>query len=660
MKKKPGVSDFKMIKIPQGKVIDFIDGTLRRETSEEYVRQEMEKSIIREYLYSPEQIEVEFSLKIGSSRKRADLAIFPDKTKHIQENVWVIVECKSDDVSPNNKKEGIEQLKSYLAACLNSELGFWTNGLDRFCYRKVEVEGKIQFEEITDIPAKGKTLDEAERPTIQTLRAATSDDLMFAFKGCHNYIAGNQGLQKPEAFWELLKVIFCKISDERSGDLQFFATVEERKSLNGKLKVKSRLDKLFAEVRKKYEKIFKKNESIELEPRVLAYIVSRLQKYSLLESSIDVKGKAYEEIVGSNLRGDRGEFFTPRNVCKMAVLMMDPGPNNVILDPACGTGGFLIIAMNHIIEKIKATERCKWKNPEHPTEREQMELFKKIQDYAQENVIGIDLNPNLVKATKMNMVMNNDGSGGLHQGNSLARPITWDRELRERELLGKVDLLFTNPPFGSKIVIDDPVIMEQFDLAHIWDYDDRSDVWSVREPRVKMKSQPPEILFIERCVQFLKPGTGIMCIVVPDSILGAPGLGYVREWILQNTRVVASIDLHPDTFQPKNSTSTSLLVLQRKDVRQIEMERVAEKKFDYDIFMALANHVGHDKRGNTTYKRDPNGDEIVDYRTERIHKIQNGETVFVEVEMAYKVEDDDTEQIAVLFRDWWGERWKDE
>jgi type I restriction enzyme M protein len=395
-----------------------------------------------------------------------------------------------------------------MAACASAEFGMWTNGQERFCFRKVVRGSQVSFPEIIDLPVKGRSLEEAERPTLATLRAAESDALLFTFRRCHNYIAGNQGLQKPEAFWELLKLIFCKITDERADELQFYATTQDRQSMNGQLKVKARLDKLFAEVRSKYTSIFKTNEVIDLEPRVLAYIVSQLQLYSLLESEIDVKGRAYEEIVGSNLRGDRGEFFTPRNICKMAVEMLDPGPKHLVLDPACGTGGFLIIAMNHVIKKIREAERKKWKKPDAPTEKEQYELLLKIQDYATKNLAGIDLNPNLVKAAKMNMVMNNDGSGGLYQGNSLERPVRWIRELQSRELIGKVDLLFTNPPFGSKIPIDDPVILEQYELAHVWQ--NVSNAYAIRQPKTLQKSQPPEILFIERCVQFLKPGTGIM------------------------------------------------------------------------------------------------------------------------------------------------------
>ena len=280
-----------------------------------------------------------------------------------------------------------------MAGCVNAQFGMWTNGLELFCYNKVNQDGIIRFDEISDIPEKGKSLDEAERPSFRELRPATSDTLLFTFQRCHNYIAGNQGLQKPEAFWELLKLIFCKIEDERSSEVNFYTTSRERQGLNGHLKVKARLEKLFSDVRQKYATIFKPNEVIELEPRVLAYIVSQLQMWSLLDSDVDVKGKAYEEIVGSNLRGDRGEFFTPRNICRMAVEMLDPDQTDCVVDPACGTGGFLTIAMNHVIQKIRAGESRKWRDDENPTEVEFQELHRKIREYADQRIVGIDHQP---------------------------------------------------------------------------------------------------------------------------------------------------------------------------------------------------------------------------------------------------------------------------
>jgi type I restriction enzyme M protein len=639
--------------VQQGKILDFIDGqTQRNETPEEYVRQEIAKSLVREYGYAKRDIAVEFTLRLGTRKPRADLVIFPERDEHKQGNAYIIVECKAPTVKAADRKEGVEQLRSYMAACENVRYGMWTNGIERFCYRRVFKSGKADTEEIPDLPECGRTDDEAERPRFDQLKPATSDALLFAFRRCHNYIAANQGLQKPQAFWELLKLIFCKIYDERnSEEVQFYAAANERAGVNGPIKVRNRLEKLFNEVKGDYPQIFRDNEIIDLEPRVLAYLVSQLQMYSLLESDIDVKGRAYEEIVGSNLRGDRGEFFTPRNICRMAVEMLDPGEKQLILDPACGTGGFLITAMNHVIRKIQAAELERWKGN---VERAENTTRDRVKKFADKYIVGIDFNPELVKASKMNMVMNNDGSGGLYQGNSLESSAVWHADLRNRALLGKVDLLFTNPPFGSKLPISDSAILEKYDLGHSWSYNKETDRWEMNE--ALQKSQPPEIMFIERCVRFLRPGTGGAAIVLPDGILGSPGLGYVREWILRNCRVLASIDLHPDTFQPFVSIQTSLLVLERKSEEQIRLETATGQMNDYEVFLAVANHVGHDKRGNVTYVRDRRGNEIVEEFAEQVKEYENGIPVYRNQTVRRKVLDDNTLQIAREFRLWLNEQ----
>lgn len=635
--------------VQQGRVLDYIDGqTQRIETPEEYVRQEIAKSLVREYRYPKSCIAVEFTLRLGSRKPRADLVVFEAGAPHEQSCATIIVECKEQRVKSADRKEGTGQLQSYMAACPNASYGMWTNGVERFCYRKIVSRGRVSFEEIPDLPSYGQSAEEAERPTFDQLKPASSDALLFAFRRCHNHIAGNQGLQKPQAFWELLKLIFCKIHDERdSRDVEFYAAANERAGINGPLKVKRRIDALFESVKDDYPAIFQANDEISLKPQVLAYIVSQLQMYSLLESDVDVKGHAYEEIVGSNLRGDRGEFFTPRNVCNMAVSMLDPGEGQLILDPACGTGGFLISAMNHVIEKIKIAEVEKWKGDR---KRADPKIAARIAKFAGSCIVGIDFNPELVKATKMNMVMNNDGAGGLFQANSLASPATWEEGLRDRALVGNVDLIFTNPPFGSKIPVDDPAILEKFELGHQWSYDENTDEW--RMGAGTQKSQPPEILFIERCVRLLKPGSGRVAMVLPDGILGSPGLGYVREWILKNTRVLASIDLHPDTFQPNVSVQTSVLVLERKSDEKIALEDAAGRKEDYGIYMAVANHIGHDKRGSRTYVRDKKGNEIVEEVNEQIKEYVDGNPVYKTQKTLRKVQDDNTLQIANEFRKW--------
>ena len=636
--------------VPPGKVLDFIDGvTLRQDTPEEYVRQEILKSLVREYGYAKQDIRVEFPIKFGSKRVRVDIAVFPPglrSSEQTQAAAWLIIECKSAKVRPSMKKDGVEQMLSYMAACPNVEVGMWTNGEDMASFAfETDGKGSRVSVEIPDIPHCGDTA-EAGTPRFDQLRPAASDSLLFAFRRAHSYIAGNQGMQKPEAFWELLKLIFCKIQDERESSApQFYATPKERQNMTGLMRCTTRIGKLFDSVKRQYSQIFKANEQIELEDKVLAYIVTQLQMFSLLDSDVDVKGKAYEEVVGSNLRGDRGEFFTPRNVCNMMVNMLDPSDKDLILDPACGTGGFLIAAMNHVVSSIKSEVRSSGRS-----RRLQDDSIRDRKRYFLEhNLVGLDFNPNLVRATKMNMVMNNDGSGGLYQANSLDAPSRWTDDLRARKLMGSVDVILTNPPFGSKIPIDDPTILEQFDLGHQWDYDEDTDTWV---KTTKTTSRPPEILFIERCVQLLKPETGRAALVLPDGILGSPGLGFVRQWILTHTTILASVDLHPDTFQPGTSVQTSVLVLQRKSERQIRDEIAAGQIKDYEIFMAICDRIGHDKRGNAVYMRDDQGFEIVRETADAVTTAADGDDDEQQHLAKERVVDDNTQDIAKEFQAW--------
>ena len=634
--------------VQQGKLLDFIDGdTQRPQSPEEYVRQEIAKSLVREYGYPRESIQVEFSIAMGSRRPRVDLAVFEDASEQSQQNATILVECKAPRVKPTSPKDGFEQLQSYMSACPNATYGMWTNSLERFCFRKVSKDGRVSFEDIPDIPRYRQSQAGSDRLRFDQLRPATSDALLFAFRRCHDYIAGNQGLQKPEAFWELLKLIFCKIYDERQDELNFFVDGGARHGINAPLMVQERLGRLFDGVKNNYRSIFDPSDKIDLVPQVLTYIVSQLQMYSLLESDIDIKGRAYEEIVGANLRGDRGEFFTPRNVCQMCVEMLDPDEQQLILDPACGTGGFLIVAMNHVIRKIRFVEE---NTKGGSQDRIEAAVLERTQQFARDHIVGIDLNPNLVKASKMNMVMNNDGSGRLYQGNSLAHPATWSDELRDLDLLGTVDFLFTNPPFGSKIPIDDPTILETYDLGHVWAYDNDRDRFEITDS--VHRSQPPEVLFIERCVRFLKPGTGRMAIVVPDGILGSPGQAYVREWILRNCRVLGSIDLHADAFQPSVSIQASVLILERKTQSEMDLETAAGRLGEYPVFMALANHIGRDKRGNTTYVRDAQGNEIIEEFDDRVREFEDGQLIYKTQRVRKKIEDDNTMQIAEAFKQW--------
>lgn len=663
-------SPIQAIIIPDGYIYDYIDSKFRKDTKEEYVRQNIEKRLVNEHKYKREQISIEFPVKMGVKRKRVDIVIFPEGTDKKQENINIIIECKKEKTEPKDKKEGVEQLKSYMSACLNCEWGMWTNGKAKYVFRKVQLsDGRLDWEEPNDIPSKDGSIEEIDRPKRSTLKLATEDNLLFAFRTCHNHIYVTDGLQKQPAFFELLKVIFCKILDERNVEqpIEFFASSRERSSPDGQLTVQKRMSKIFEKVKLRYPTIFDKNDEIKLKPRSLAYVVSELQKYSFLDTIIDVKGKAYEELVGANLRGDRGEFFTPRNVVKMSIKMLDIGIADRVLDPACGTGGFLVIAMNNVISRLKKEmEKFTGKPEKEWNDMQREKVRERIKEIAQQQFFGFDINPDLVKATKMNMVMNNDGSGNILQNDSLTPPHEWSDEvkdslcrffnlpkgtLRQPKDIALFDVVVTNPPFGTKLPIKDSTILEQFDLGHLWRKNENGEIFKTDDI---MASRAPEVLFIERCWQFLRPN-GRMAIVLPDAILGAPGIEYasIREWIIQHCKIIASIDLHPDTFQPNNGTQTSVLFLQKKTQQEMDEELRTRKMKNYNVFFAMVDKMGHDKRGNTVFKRDNEGNELLIPETDELlmSNISDG-TLTVQNVPKKKVIDDQTDVVADMFLKW--------
>ncbi|ULJ60984.1 N-6 DNA methylase [Wielerella bovis] len=652
----------KILTIPEGKIADFITGTFRKDTPEEYVRQNLEKRLVNELKYPKSRIGVEVALQLGSKKPRADIVVYAENMPHTQEHIQIIVECKKENISSNDKKDGIEQLKSYMSACPNCEWGLWTNKKERKVLRKIinEQSKTVEYIEFNDIPDVTGNTEDIDRPKRNKLIRADGDNLFLAFRRCHESIHLFDGFNKENAFFEFLKIIFCKIRDERNipKALEFYVSSTERGNLDGQNACKARINKIFDEVKKQFPQIFADNESIKLTPHSLVEVIAELQGYSFLATDVDLKGRAYEEIVGSNLKGDRGQFFTPRNVMRMAVKMVNPKLDEKILDPACGTGGFLVTAMNGVIEQLKQDWTKEFGENEHEWgDDAKKALQQRISEAAASSFFGFDIAPELVKATKMNMVMNNDGSGNILRNDSLMPPHLWDDEfkatlakalqidfgsLKSHHDIGLFDVIITNPPFGSKITIQQEYMLNQYEIGHGWispkNKNNHTQTWL---KKADTSPAPPEQLFLERCLQFLKPA-GRMAIVLPDNILGAPGLGYIRQWLLTEAKIIASVDLDSDTFQPHTGVQTSILILQKKT----DAEKLADLKGGlqpYNIFMAKVDKVGHDKRGVNTYVRDENGDEIL-VESGRIDKDGNPELE--------KVPDDQTLDIPEIFATW--------
>lgn len=627
--------------IPAGKIKCYVTGKLRLDTPEEHIRQRMARSLVEEYGYNKEDMGIERIIVMGRAKKRADIVIYRKGCSHDLEHIHILVEAKRESIKPSNIDSGVDQLHGYLSATPNSRFGLWV-GSEVLAYQKNEVNGSLKFEDCGDIPlASG---EEEPEISFDNLVPAT-DALKDVFKRCHNYIAANQGGSKESAFHEFLKITFCKVFDERnSSSPRFFVSQKERKSKKGQADVFSRLAELFQEVCEEYGYIFGEEEAIKLKPNVAVYIVRELQKYTLLDTDFDYKGQAYEEIVGSNSRGDRGEFFTPRNLCALTVdilkvIVGEEMFNKIkLIDPSCGTGGFLRSYIYRLHNDLLKVEKAKWKDGKKAKEKAKDRL-KAICD---KNVFGIDFNPVLVRAAQMNLVMHGDGSSNIFHENSLLSFGEWGAETRQKVKDGSFDAIITNPPFGEDLSVDDSHVLGQYEIS------------SFGRNNIKAEMAPQE-LFIERCYRLLK-GDGLLLVITPDNIVSNPSYRHIRTWILLKFQIIASISLPTEMFQPHTGTQTTLLVLKKLNKPYADVSGLISKAGPQPIFMSVPKKIGHDQRGNLLPARDGDGNIILEkIETSRLVRKSDGslqeETLIHHEQLA----DDQLPTVLENFKVWFKE-----
>lgn len=589
------------VKEKVGYIKDYATGKLVKERPEEGPRQIFERRLVEEYGYSKDQIEIEFWIQKGTRTiGPADIVVFHDSKKKTFDNIKIIIETKRKE-----RKDGFEQLRSY-SISPSQEFAVWFNGKE-ILY--LQVLKKIPwFREIPDVPKKGETLEDVGLYYKRDLKPAT--ELKSVFETCHNYIYANEGLLKEKVFNEALKLIFIKMVDEKSASpkCEFRVTDREMKEIEeGKKNAfLERILNLFERVKREYSDVFDSNEKINLKPLTVAFVVSQLQKYSLMNTPVDVKGTAFQTFVYAHERGERGEFFTPFPILKLAVKMLNPKDKEAIIDPACGSGGFLIQSMKHVWDTI---------DENRPDLSDDARKDIKIR-YARIYIKGIDINPDLARVSKMHMILYDDGHTGIFAANSL-ESFNKINKTALRSGAGEIELesfelLMTNPPFGTRGKITDKTILQQFDLGYKWKRDKKSGKWINRN--ILRDGQVPDILFIERCLQFLK-NKGRMVIVLPDGDLTSSSLGYIRDFIKSKARILAVVSLPQETFVPHGTgVKASVLFLQK--LPEEELEKL--KKRDYPIFMGIIEKIGYDIRGRNVYKRDEKGKVLLDEKGRKI------------------------------------------
>lgn len=574
-----------------GRVIDFLDPTLTRlNTPEERVRQDYGRKLHREYGYPKEQIVFEAPINMGSETKFADIAIYQTPAAAMrkdQSRIRMIIETKAPDI-----KKGVAQLTSYISAS-SAEGGVWINTTDAPKYfRRKATRELIEW---PNIPHASEDWNSIGKHKKQDLRAP--HDLVETFKRCHNALY-KVGIDSDDLAMDMVRIILAKYRDEwEEGDTcQFRCTPLELQSSEGRKRVADRVRKLFAQVRDDNSDVFEEHEHITAGDREIATVVAELQDFKFLpdedsDEVYDIVGAAYEVYVGSHLKGDRGQYFTHRLIVQLLVRMVDPDEKDIIFDCAMGSGGFLISAMRHVIQKIAHSERSK------QAKRTAMGNFRS-------RIFGIDKSPKLVKVARTNMILAKDGHAGLVHGDTLYDPNTLGREFLRKAGPGVATCILTNPPFGAtsehRITHEvSPEILEQFELGRAWRWVDGE--YKATEAFTN-EGVPPEYLFVERCIKWVKPG-GKIGIVVPRGLLDNDKALSVRTLIFRETRVLAVVNCHDDTFKPHTDAKAALLILEKKTGQAHED--------NYSIFMAISQGIGHNGVGEPLFKTDAKGDDIL-------------------------------------------------
>ncbi|QMU64580.1 MAG: N-6 DNA methylase [Flavobacteriaceae bacterium] len=567
-----------MTEIKDGYIRDYISGEQVKATPEEVdAVQVFSKMLVEDYGYPKENIQTrpQFRVKSHPSDKKGypvDIAVFSKSEKN-DDNAYIIVECKK-----KTKKDGLDQLKDYLKFS-NAYLGVWFNGEETLFLRKIEKNGKVYFkDDIPNIPTYTQRLQDIGLFKRKDLKQ--THNLKFKFVSIRNYLAGNAvGITRDEELArQIINLILCKLYDEKftkpDDIVQFRAGMEESiKDASNRIKAR------FEEAKNVYPDVLDKKDTIELDDKSLVYVVGELQNYSLMETERDVVGDAFEVFIHRALKGGQGQFFTPKNVVKAAIQILDVDVNDKVIDPACGSGGFLIEALKYQYTKIeKRGKEYNWP---------QNEIDNEKNSKASVNIRGIERDNFLSKVVKAYMVIMGDGKSGIFCEDSLEPIKSWHNKTQSSIQFGTFDILLANPPFGANIPVVGESKLSQFPLGYKWKKK-KDGSWEKGKVRT---SEAPQILFIDRFLDLLKDG-GKMGIILPDGVLSNPTTGYIIQHLLNNAELIGLIDLPMSTFLPYTPTKTHLILL----------KKTSKPRKDYSFFMSYAKTCGHDKRGRKIYE----------------------------------------------------------
>lgn len=435
----------------------------------------------------------------------------------------------------------------------------------------------------------------------QDLKAVPREELRSAIRKCHQTLWEGGRRSPIAAFGEFCKLIFVKYRDEKNPDIEDGQPYEfQRRDGESSEDLSKRILRLYTNEQEKEPGVF--TDKINIDPPVIAQVVEHLEALSLDRTELDTKGVAFEEFMGGFFKGDFGQYFTPRELIAFSIELLNPDRKHLVLDPACGSGGFLLYALDH----VRRAANLRYKNYKSDP-RQSVDHFNYWHDFAEHNLFGIEINEELARVAKMNMIIHDDGHTNIvgHDALDFLERLT---TLKPELVPNKFDVILTNPPFGSvvKSTEKDTGYLDQFDLRHYLskgttDTEPDESTQSERNTKrgakaVKARTSiKTEILFIERVCSYLKPKEGRAAIVLPDGILTNSSLQGVRDWMLSHFQILAVVSLPQFAFAYYDAGVKASIVFLRK---LGDGEVVSD---DQPIFMALAENIGYDATGRKTF-----------------------------------------------------------
>ena len=600
-------------------------------TPEERVRQEYICRLVNHYGYDISQMAQEVQVsnsRRGQGKARADIVVWKSASaKSNEDAATIVVECKAEHITI--REEDYFQGYNY-AAWAGADFFVTTNLKETRVFKVNKDKLPKHLEEIVDIP-KAEELTNAKKikELLSQTKAFTRDEFSKLLFKCHNIIRNNDKLSPEAAFDEISKVLFIKIRYERESDKgQIFSKdrfVTNRKSyeaLNKEMGVndaKPFYQNLFDKTKNQFAKdgLFEPNDMIKIKEASFEAIVKELEVYNLSRTADDVKGIAFEKFLGKTFRGELGQFFTPRTIVDFMVALLDPEEGEIIYDPCCGSGGFLIKAFEYVREKIendiqKAKEQIKAQlydeNYDSLSDKQKAEIDERVDDYftilnqeldtihtnsrlqhlSSDCIFGTDANPRMARTAKMNMIMHGDGHGGVHHRDGL---------LNVNGIFeNRFDVILTNPPFGSRVekTLKITLADKETNEEKIAEYEEKYGKEVYRKAMSQVNdnigksilslydsgklSGLTEVLFIERCLRLLKPG-GRLGIVLPEGVLNNTQLQSVRELFEGMAKIVLITSIPQDVFMASGATvKPSLMFFKKFTAEEVAQYEQAKTK----------------------------------------------------------------------------------